>query len=98
MGYVRDVTNGSETSGPKQMQMQNLHQSYDEKIQSLTLDCDRQIQNLQSKYDRTCRTKKNNYSLRKNFMKPRDIGITIMQGTHLCQTYLYPHPTPSQHT
>ena len=78
------------------VQMQNLHQSYEQKIQSLTLDCDRQIQKLQSKYDKEMQNQKELKS-QKKIMKPRDIGPTIVQGIRQCQTYLYPIPTVSQH-
>ena len=75
-----------------QMQMQNIHQSYDQKIQSLLLDCDRQIQNLQNKYDKDMQNQKEQLQSQNKFMKPRDISITTVQGTHQYQTYLYPHP------
>ena len=75
-----------------QMQMQNLYQSYEQKIQSFTLDCDRQIQKLQSKNDRDIQNQKEQLKSQNNFMKHRDIGTTIVQGIHQCQTYLYPHP------
>ena len=48
------------------MQIQNLHQFYEQKVQSLTFDSDRQIQNLQRKY-RDMQNKKEQLQSQKQF-------------------------------
>ena len=74
-----------------QMQMQNLHQSYDKRFNHCHLTVIGKSKICKANMIGTHRTKKNNYSLRNNFMKPRDIVITIVQGIHQCQTYLNLH-------
>ena len=68
----------------------------EQKIQSLTLDCDRQIQNLQNKYDRDMQNQKEQLQSQKQFYEAQRHGYHN-SARYLPMPDISVPPTPQLH-